>query len=701
MSQKKNQISIPGLQKCLELLRAGQVDAFERAASELTARYPGASKPIQLVGVAALMRGKLQEAVDALQAAARLDPNDASIWDNLGVALHRAGHNREAIECLQGSVRLDPNVAGVWVNAAAVFGEIGDHVLARNTAARAVKLAPNLVEAHLNLGNALRLLDDLEPALKALLRAVELDPNCAPAHMGLARALHARKALDLALKHARRALEIDPGYADGKLTYALLCNASADAVDVLRIMCAQRPNDLGLAQGLLWSSLMDHRQSPEELFQAHVAFGRRFEPLFAPWRKPHDNDKAPDRVLRIGFLSGDLRRHPVADHLLPLWASLDRDSVQVCAYYTHRFDATDAATVALKALADTWIDAHDLGDDALAERIREDRIDILVDLAGYTDQNRTAVLLRKPAPVQMHWIGYPNSTGLTVIDYYIADALLAPAPKMDAHCTEKLLRLPTYNNQQGMAGAPDVVALPALAKGYVTFGSTARSDKINPAVIALWARVLQSVPGARMLIADAGLEDVRERIERGFAESGVDAARLDFRPRGTEEGFLALHNEIDLILDTFPFNGGTTVTHGLHMGVPTVTLVGARMAQRMALARLAPLGLQDWVAEDEDQFVSIARAKADDLSALATLRGELRQRLVDAPLRQSEPFATAFAAGLRMAWQRWCAGKPPAPIDVPLPKVRKRRTTTLKRSKPEAADVAAGPQVQTRSNVNP
>ena len=693
MNQRKTPV-IPGLQECMGYLQKGDIDAFERAARLLAQRHPQAAKAQQLLGVAALMRGRLQEAVDQLQRAARLEPNDATIWDNLGVALHRAGHNREAIECLQGSVRLDPNVAGVWVNAAAVFGEIGDHVLARNTAARAVKLDPNLVEAHLNLGNALRLLDDLEPALKALLRAVELDPNCAPAHMGLARALQSRKVLDLALKHARRALEIDPDYADGKLAYALLCSASADAVDVLRTMCVQRPNDLGLAQGLLWSSLMDHRQSPEALFEAHVAFGRRFEPLFAPWRKPHDNDKTPNRQLRVGFLSGDLRRHPVADHLLPLWTGLDRDNIQIYAYYTHRFDATDVASVELKKLADAWVDAHDLGDDALAQRIRDDRIDILVDLAGYTDQNRTAVLMRKPAPIQMHWIGYPNSTGLTVIDYYIADALLAP-PEMDVLCTEKLLRLPTYNNQQGMADAPDVVPLPALANGYITFGSTARGDKINPEVIALWARVLRSVPNARMLIADAGLADVRERIERGFAESGVDATRLDLRGRANEEGFIALHNEIDLILDTFPFNGGTTVTHALHMGVPTVTLAGRRMAQRMALARLVPLGLGDWVAEDSDQFVATAIAKAADVSALGSLRGELRKRLADAPLRQPETFANTFAAGLRIAWQRWCAGEPPAPIAVPLTKAPAPRTRTRKGGQPEGADAACNPRTHT------
>lgn len=692
MNQNKTPV-IPGLQQCIAFLQKGNIDAFERSARDLAARHPGASKPLQLVGVAALMRGRLQDAIDALQAAARLDPSDASIWDNLGVALHRAGHNREAIESLQGSVRLDPNVAGAWVNAAAVFGEIGDHVLARNTAARAVKLDPSLVEAHLNLGNALRLLDELEPALKALLRAVELDPDCAPAHMGLARALQSRKAFDLALKHARRALEIDPDYADGKLTYALLCSASADAVDVLRSMCAQRPNDLVLAQSLLWSSLMDHRQSPAALFEAHLAFGRRFEPLFAPLRKPHDNDKTLDRILRVGFLSGDLRRHPVADHLLPLWAGLDRASVQIYAYYTHRLNTTDEATAQLKARADVWVDAPDLGDDALAQRIRDDRIDILLDLAGHTDQNRMAVLLRKPAPVQMHWIGYPNSTGLTVIDYYIADALLAPAPAMDVQCTEKLLRLPTYNNQQGMVGAPEVASLPALANGYVTFASTARGDKINPEVIALWARVLQAVPDARMVIADAGLADVRDRIGKGFARLGIAAERLRFHGRSTEEAFAALHNEIDLVLDTFPFNGGTTVTHALHMGVPTVTLVGPRMAQRMALARLVPLGLQDWVADNEDEFVSIAVTKAADLDALASLRSGLRQRLADAPLRQTESFAHAFTVGLRLAWQRWCAGEPPVPIEVPLPKARKRRSATRKRSQAEGPSLDA-PQIQ-------
>lgn len=663
----------PGLQQCIALLRAGKLDAFEAGARELARRHPQDSKAVQMVGVAALLRGRLQEAVDALQAAARLNQNDPTIWDNLGVALQRAGHHQAAAQCFQGSVRLDPNVAAVWVNAAANFGEMGDYVLARNCAARAVKLAPDLVEAHLNLGNALRLLDDNQTAVKALLRAIELDPDCAPAHMGLSRALSAHGGVDLALKHARRALEIDPEYLDGKLTYAILCSSAADQVDLLQQYLRANPSALTATQGLLGNLLMDHRQSPEEVLAAHRAFASRFEPPYQNARLPHANDRTPERRLRVGFLSGDFRRHPTADHVEPLWEGLDREKLAIHAYHTH--PVSDATTARFKAMADVWVDAADMSDEVLAAKIRDDGVDILIDLAGHTDYNRVGVVLRKPAPIQMHWIGYVHSTGLSVVDYYIADPVLAP-PHADALCTEKLIRLPTYNNQRGMPGAPDVAPLPALANGYVTFGSTGRAIKINAAVVALWARVLAAVPGSRMLVADASVEDCRNRILGWFTEHGVGAERIVFRPRGTEADYMTMHHEVDIILDTFPYGGGTTVTHGLHMGVPTLTLPGPFIAQRMAAARLVAVGLDDWVARDADDFVAIAVRKAAAPAELAQLRAGLRERQSAAPLRQPAAFATAFEAGLRSAWRRWCAGEPPAAIDVAsaAPAERPKRT---------------------------
>ena len=664
MNQNKTPV-IPGLEQCIAFLQKGNIDAFERSARELAARYPQASKPQQLLGVAALMRGRLQEAVDQLQRAARLNPADATIWDNLGVALQRAGHYDAAVECYQSSVRLDPTVAAVWCNAAANFGELSDYVLARNCAARALKLDPRIVEGHLNLGNALRLLGDYEPAVRALLRAVDLDPTCAPAHMGLARAMHQfPTGSELAVKHALRALEIDPAYADAKFAYAEACHFALDKVDALRALGAVAGRGgIQAGQSLLWSLLMDPRETPASLFAEKRAFAQRFEPLFAASRQPHDNDRALRRKLKVGFLSGDFRRHPVADHVLPLWQGINRRKLSIHAYSTAPLSTQDDTTATLRGLTDAWVDAGDMEDEALAQRIRDDNIDVLVDLAAHTAHNRIGVVLRKPAPVQAHWIGYPSSTGLSVIDYLIADPVLAPSGA-DVYCSEKLIRLPTYNNQISFVDAPDVNALPALTNGHVTFGSTARADKLNAAVIALWSRVLKRVPNARLVVADAGLAEVRKRFGADFQAHGVSLDRIDFRPRGAEAHFAALHGEIDINLDTFPFNGGTTVTHGLYMGVPTVTLRGTFMAQCMAASRLHAVGLDDWIADDEDAFVDIAVRKAAAVAELASLRAGLRQRLEQAPLRQRDAFAAAFEKGLRRAWQDWCEDRPPAAIDI-------------------------------------
>lgn len=664
MNQRKKPV-IPGLQECMGNLQKGDIDAFERSARLLAQRHPQAAKAQQLLGVAALMRGRLQEAVDQLQRAARLDQTDATIWDNLGVALQRAGHHDAAVECYQSSVRLDPNVPAVWCNAAANFGEMGDYVLARNCAARALKLDPKIVEGHLNLGNALRLLGDYEPAVRALLRAIDLDPDCAPAHMGLARAMHQfMTGPELAVKHALRALEIDPAYPDAKFAYAEVCNLALEKVDALRALGpVLERGGIQPGQSLLWSLLMDPRETPESLFAQKRAFAERYEPLFVASRVPHANDRALRRKLRVGFLSGDFRRHPIADHVLPLWQGINRRKLSVHAYSTSPLSKQDATTATLRGLADAWVDANDMTDDALAQRIRDDGIDILVDLAGHTAHNRVAVLMRKPAPIQIHWIGYPSSTGLSVVDYLIVDPVLAP-PGADAYCSEKLIRLPTYNNQAPMPDAPDVNTLPARSNGYITFGSTARADKINPEVIALWSRVLQRAPDARLIVADVGLAEVRKRFNAVFEANGVAADRIQYRPRGTEAQYMALHGEIDINLDTFPFNGGTTVTHGLFMGVPTVTLRGPLMTQCMAASRLHAAGMDDWVADDADAFVDLAVRKAAAVEALAELRACLRERFEAAPLRQIDAFATSFERGLRRAWQGWCEPVPPAAIDV-------------------------------------
>lgn len=659
------QPALPGLQQCLAHLQRGDLAAFSRSAEELVRRHPSAAKAQQMCGVAALMRGQLQLAVDHLQHAARIDQHDASIWDNLGVALQRAGHHQAAAESYQGSVRLNPNVAAVWCNAAANFGEMGDFVLARNCAARALKLDPNILEGHLNLGNALRLLGDYESAVRALLRAIELDPACAPAHMGLARAMHQfKRGSELALKHALRALEIDPAYPDGKYVYGEITNEATAMVDALRAMGIDRGRGgIQPAQVLLWALLMDPRETPASLFAAKRSFAARFEPLFKDLRLPHDNQPSLRRKLKVGFLSGDLRRHPVADHVLPLWQGINRRKLAIHAYSTCPLTRQDDTTATLRQLADHWVDAQDLDDAALSKRIREDGIDILIDLAGHTTHSRVAVLLRKPAPVQMHWVGYPSSTGLSVIDYLIVDPVLAPAEE-EAFCSESLLRLPVYNNQLALPGTPEPTALPALRNAWLTLGSTARGDKLNEKVVALWSQVLHQLPDARMIVADVSTGEVRRRLERMFAEHGIDTGRIDFRPRSGEADFIALHGEIDFILDTFPFGGGTTVTHALYMGVPTLTLRGPFMTQRMAAARLSAIGLQDWIASDEAEFVAIACQKAAASDQLAALRAALPGRIAASDALRPAVFAASFEKGLRQAWQRWCEQLPPGQIDI-------------------------------------
>jgi predicted O-linked N-acetylglucosamine transferase (SPINDLY family) len=260
--------------------------------------------------------------------------------------------------------------------------------------------------------------------------------------------------------------------------------------------------------------------------------------------------------------------------------------------------------------------------------------------------------------VQASWIGYPETTGLSAIDYYIADPHSAPPGPIDALYVEKLVRLPASIAFQAPEGAPEVAPLPALRRGHLTFGTFNRSAKLGPRVIALWSRVLRSVPGSRLLLAHVNDQALRERLESQFQAQGIDPGRLQFHPRLPMPEYLALHSQVDVVLDTFPYTGGTTTQLALWMGVPVVTLSGLRRAERIGTANVTRVGLQDWSVDSEEAFVARAVAAARDLEGLAGLRAGLRDRIASSPLRRPDLVTRSFEQALRTMWTRWCEGSP-------------------------------------------
>ena len=470
-----------------------------------------------------------------------------------------------------------------------------------------------------------------------------------------------RSELGMILPHEHVFVDLrtpdQPGYAEAHVNVANYFNALGDiesAVAHYRRALALKPDMLSAGSGALFCMLHDDRQTAQQIAAAHAKFGADVEaPHRAGWAR-HANGADPNRRLRLGFVSGDLRDHPVARFLEPVWRAIDRREFELFVYDTQ--PTRDAVAARLRERADQWTIAAAMPDTALDARIRSDGIDILFDLAGHTARNRIGVFARRPAPVQVSWIGYPGTTGLTAIDYRLTDATATPPGRFDDLFTERLAYLPFMSVFDRPADLGAVGPPPHLANGCLTFGSFNRMNKLGERSIALWSRVLRAVPDSRFLVGALPNEAVAAELRRRLVASGVDESRVQLQPRVSLPEYLALHAQVDILLDALPFSSGTTANFALWMGVPTLTVAGASMAERLGAARMRAAGLDDFISESEDGFVDLAVAWSQRRDELSSLRAGLRERMEQLAVSQPVQLTRALEARLREMWKRWCDG---------------------------------------------
>lgn len=648
------------------LYAEGRYAEVESQAMALVERFPDSAALAQLLGASLLAQEKYDAACQAMARAAEALPNLSEIHDLHGLALRHLRRNEEAARAYERSLALRPDGFETLLNASANAVSLGDAAAARSYGERALALRPKDVNAlrvladalalggsnaeaaalyreglaidpqavdlYVNLGDALTNLGQAAAAVTEIERALALRPDYAPAHLSLGRALFRLGETTSARQHFRAASDLAPGMPEAHTAY-LFCLAHDETV------------------------------SPEESSREHRRLGALIEEPVRHLRRTHDNDRDPNRPLRIGFVSADLRDHAVAYLIEPVWRAMRGGPHRIVAYAN--LHAEDAVSARLRALADDWVRVERMDDDALADRIRADRIDILFDLSGHTVGNRLPVFARRPAPVQVTWIGYPGTTGLSAIDYRFTRRDQTAGLQMQELFIEKLVFL----RQRGFSvpsGAPDVNALPALHKGDVTFGSFNRAGKIGAQVVDVWSRLLAAVPGSRLLIAAVSEERTRQRLVDLFAEHGIGSQRLEFRPRIDLLEYLALHLEVDVALDTFPYTGGTTTTHALWMGVPVVTLKGNTMQQSQTASILEMVDPRDWITDTPDQYLARAKAAVADLAELNDLRRQLRSRVAQAFVGSDELIRAEVNIALQTMWRRWCERLPPTPF-TPMP----------------------------------
>lgn len=553
-------------------------------------------------------------------------------WKILGTVLGTQGQVDEALLCLEKAASLLPTDAVVQHNLGITLKSRGRLVEAEASLRQALLHKPDYAQAHFNLGIILKEQNLVSEAIASYRRALALKPDYVQAHNNLANALHDQSKLSEAMKSYRRALEIDPNAA---ITYSnmLFCLSQIEGMNV------------------------------DSLFTEHCQFGEQFEtPVKALWSK-HSNPREPERCLVIGFVSADFRNHALASFIEPVLSHLASNrNLSLHAYYNHTTE--DSITQRLRGYFSHWHSVANLSDTAMEKEIRDDGIDILIDLSGHTGDNRLLVFARKPAPVQISWIGYPGTTGLSSMDYYITDRFLLPLGKFDSQFTEKLVYLPAGAPFLPSADAPPVNDLPALDNGHVTFGSFNRSSKISPAAIALWSQLLRALPTSRMVLGGMPQDGKYDMLIDWFAEEGIARQRLSFHPRDSMPGYLALHHQVDVCLDTFPYNGGTTTWHALWMGVPTLTLAGPTVAGRTGAGALGLVGLVEFIVQDSVTFVEQGLWWANHLSELATVRATLRERFIESSISQPALITAGLEYALRTMWQRWCADLPAASFQV-------------------------------------
>jgi predicted O-linked N-acetylglucosamine transferase (SPINDLY family) len=584
---------------------------------------PASAEAMNNMGAVLQEQGKLEEAVAHYRQAVALKPDYAQAYNNLGSALLAQWKTEEAATYIQQALALSPSFAEAHHNLGIVLQRKGHLSEAVAQYRHALALKPDFAEVRISLGDYLKDVGKLDEAVVCYREAVTLNPNMVGAYNNLGNALRDQGKLDEAIACYRQALAINPHHA-GVHSNIVLVMSYNPTTTVETIATSQREwND--------WHA----RSLTSQL-------------------RTHDNDRTLERCLRVGYVSADFRGHPIAFYIEPLFAAHDPAQVEVFCYSNSGL--SDERTQRLKEFSNGWRSIAGITDDDVADLIRADGIDILVDLSNHTAGNRLLVFARKPAPVQVAYGGSAMTTGLTTMDYRLTDRFLSPPDTLE-WSSEELIRLPRISFCcRPPANAPEIVPLPALANGYVTFGCFNNLVKVTPVVVSLWSRILQALPTARLILKHRILVDTaqREKYWRLFQDNGIETERIELLSHTPMAEYLATYERVDIALDPFPYNGCTTTLEALWMGVPVVTLAGVLANGRMGVSILSNVGLSQLIAATPNEYVKIAVALAKKRKQLVEIRASLRSKMQASPLCDAKALARAVEAAYQKMWRRWC-----------------------------------------------
>jgi protein O-GlcNAc transferase len=607
------------------------------------------------MGLALQALGQFEDAVASYRRALEINPDLAEAHNNLGNTLKDLGQLEDAAASYHRALEIKPDFTEAHNNLGYALQYLGQLDGAVTSYRRALELMPDYADAQCNLGNAQQDLGQLDSATASYVRALEINPDLADAHSNLGVVLRNQGRLENAVASCRCALEIKPDYAEAhnNLGLALQDLGQFDiAEESYRNALEAKPDYPEAHSNLLFALNYTASHAPLYYFEQACQYGRivakKVGGRFSAWQSM----ARPER-LRVGLVSGDLRMHAVGHFLEGLLSHIDSTRIELIAYPTHHKE--DELTARIRPYFSGWKPLFDKNDEAAARQIHADGVHILLDISGHTAHNRLPVFAWKPAPVQVSWLGYFATTGMVEMDYLLADEVGVPEAQRQQF-TESVWYLPDTRLCFTAPGVDLPVApLPALANCMITFGCFQNLAKLGDGVLEAWGKIFAALPNARLRIQCKQLREPSqvEQLLQRLLRYGIGPARVVTHGSALREAYLAAHAEVDIILDTFPYPGGTTTCEALWMGVPTLTLAGDSLLARQGASLLTAAGLEEWVATSKEEYIAKAIALASDLPMLATLRAGLRQQVLASPLFDAPRFARNFEDALWGMWQRY------------------------------------------------
>jgi predicted O-linked N-acetylglucosamine transferase (SPINDLY family) len=695
--------SIPQLiDAATKLQQAGRLAEAENFCRQILADQPDHPQALHVLAVVLHQTNRNDQALELIQRAVARKSTDAEFRNSMGVMLMAAQRPKEAMEAFQQAIKLHPAFPGALTNLANLLLDAGRWEEAAMSARKAIALAPRLTEAYSllgaamfiggridesiaasqkaltldpnsyqalgNLGNSMMVSGRIDDAIKIYRQTVAKHPNAAGGWSNLGNALQQRAMTEEALFACTKATQLDPNLADA---HNNLGNVYKDLAQ-MDIACeeyykaiALRPQMSTFHSNLVYAMWFCQNYTAEQIYLESKKWADFLAEPLTRAAAPHDNERNPNKRIRIGYVSSDFRDHPVGRLISPLLANHDRTKFEVILFSgVSRFDAV---TQRIYSWVDKVLNTRDASDEGLANIIRAEKVDLLVDLTLHMGGSRMPAFARKPAPVQITYLAYCATSGMKAMDYCVSDYNLDPPPpgatEQDTPSpvhSERILRLSRcYWCYTISPEAPPVNPLPALTRGFPTFGSFNSFTKLNTAVHDVWAQLLLRVPNARLFMVVPGGPDAQRKVAEDYARRGVHPSRLIMSDITPFVIYFRHFLEVDVALDPWPYNGGTTTMDALLMGVPVVNLEGRWATARAGITLMKNVGHPEWIAQNTEQYIQIAMDLVSDLPRLNAIRQSLRQRMINSPLMDGKGFAQDMEAAYRRAWERYCREGPP------------------------------------------